>query len=167
MVRFPASNEMNNLCVIWYYFSNSVNNKYAQSRNILKVFYLHFYHTKYERKTLCSVHISVLLKWAHCLVSHICVCVFSACKSLWFSCHFAIWSLNVWTGWKKAHLAWFIYERLHLGAIWASVLKHPGFICPLTQILAAYKPTDGFTHFFHSAKARDQVTPFPTADRVS
>ncbi len=31
---------------------------------------------KYERqkKTLCPVHISVLLKLAHCLVSHICVC---------------------------------------------------------------------------------------------
>ncbi len=69
-------------------------------------------------------------------------------------------------GEKKAHLAWFIYERLHLGVICDSVSKHRGFICPLTQILAAYKPTDGFTHLFHSAKARDQVTLFPTADRL-
>lgn len=132
------------------------------------MFYLHLYH-KYEKmnKTLCLVHISFYC--TDCVSFHTYVSVFSTCKSLWFSCYFAIWSLNVWTGWKKAHLAWFIYERLHLGAICPSLLKHQGFICPLTQILAAYSTNPVMDSPIYSTQQKYETRSHhsPTADWVS
>ncbi len=120
------------------------------------------------RRRRCVPYISVFVKMStlsrfhtHMRVCFQCVRIFMDQLSF---CYLVIKCVNR----VKKRPIWHdsIYERLHLGVICASVLKHRGFICPLTQILAAYKPTDGFTHLFHSAKARDQVTPFPTADRV-